>query len=325
VASQATNSNCWMPPARSSTKTPFATVELTPVFFGSAANNFGVQLLLDGFLAPRPAPAGAPLGRHWISPEDERFSAFVFKIQANMNPKHRDRVAFIRIVSGRFERDMPVWHEGSCKEIRLSNSQKLFAQERETVEEAWAGDVVGLVGNQPFHIGDTLCGDPDIKFAEIPVFPPECFATIRCASTAKAKRFRAGLDQFVSEGVIQRYELASGHGAVPLLGAIGPLQFEVLKHRLEGEYGAEVVLEPRPWTWIRWVLVDGQHLTGTEPPSTDIPAGAGLARDPCGRWTFLAEGEWMLRSLRHYQPDWQLDTSPDAPATVETVTSPPRP
>lgn len=286
--------------------------ELTPVFFGSAANNFGIQLLLDGFLSMAPKPKGRHSGGRMVSPQAPDFSAFVFKIQANMNPKHRDRMAFMRIVSGRFERDMTVTHSGHEKPVRLSNSQSLFARERETVEEAWAGDVVGIVGNHPYKIGDTVSTDPSIRFCEIPVFPPECFARIRAKSTAQAKRFRAGLEQFASEGVVQVYSLPMGHGAQPLLGAIGPLQFEVLKHRLESEYGADVVIEACPWNIVRWIKVDGKFANSPEPPSTEIPSNSTLARDPSGYWTFLAEGEWVLRALVRYQPDWELvDASPD--------------
>jgi peptide chain release factor 3 len=278
--------------------------ELTPVFFGSAANNFGIQLLLDGFLSMAPRPAGRKSGEEMIEPQDTRFSAFVFKIQANMNPKHRDRMAFIRIVSGKFERDMNVWNESSGKQLRLSNSQRLFAQEREIVDEAWAGDVVGLVGNQPFEIGDTLSSDQSIKFDEIPIFPPECFASIRCRSTATAKRFRAGLDQLVREGVTQLFETASGQTS--LLGAVGPLQFEVLKYRLESEYGAEIIMEHQPWTMIRWLLKDGEPLTGTEPPANDVPGGCALARDPVGHWVVLAEAEWAIRMFTRYYEGWEL-------------------
>ena len=278
--------------------------ELTPVFFGSAANNFGIQLLLDGFLAMAPQPAGRKSGETLVEPEDKRFSGFVFKIQANMNPKHRDRMAFIRIVSGKFERDMQVWHGAGTKQIRLSNSQKLFAQEREIVDEAFAGDVVGLVGNQPFEIGDTLTTDPAIKFNEIPIFPPECFATIRGRSTGTAKRYRAGLDQLVREGVTQLFETASG--TTSLLGAIGPLQFEVLKYRLESEYGAEVIVEQCPWKMIRWLMLDGEPVGGADAPTDDVPSGSALARDPAGHWVVLAEGDWALRSFKRYHEQWEL-------------------
>ena len=285
---------------------------MTPVWFGSAANNFGIQFLLDGLLDLGPGPRGRRAGDALVDPADDAFSSFVFKIQANLDPRHRDRMAFIRVVSGRFERDMQVWHSGSDKTFRLSNSQRLFAQERETVDEARPGDIVGLVGNQPFCIGDTLSSTPGLVFDEIPVFPPECFATVRVRNTAQMKRFRSGLDQFASEGVVQIYELANAHGTVPLLGAVGPLQFEVLQYRLEAEYGAIAVVEPRPWTLVRWIAIAGEAVTTAKPPAGSIPSGSAVARDPLGRWTLLLDSEWSLRSVTIYQPEWELHVRPVA-------------
>ena len=207
---------------------------MTPVFFGSAANNFGVQLLLDRFLQLSPPPAPRKSGSEIIvHPADKGLTGFVFKIQANMNPKHRDRVAFIRIVSGVFERDMSVINTRTGKKIRLSNSQRLFAKDRETIDEAYAGDVVGIVGNHDFLIGDTLSERPEVHFDEIPRFAPECFAYLHNNSTAKFKRFREGLEQLLKEGLAQSFEQPELHQYVPLLGAVGPLQFEVLQYRLE--------------------------------------------------------------------------------------------
>ncbi|MFZ4765474.1 MAG: peptide chain release factor 3 [Roseimicrobium sp.] len=226
--------------------------ELTPVFFGSAMNNFGVQMMLDRFLTLAPPPAPRSSGGNPISPEHPGFSGFVFKIQANMNPRHRDHVAFIRIVSGEFQRDMNVINTRTGDRIRLANSQRLFARERETVDEAWAGDVVGIVGNHDFLIGDTLADDPKISFDDMPRFAPECFAWLHNSNTAKFKRFREGLDQLLKEGVAQRFERFGSLQAVPLLGAVGPLQFDVLKYRMESEYGAECRLENAPWEHIRW-------------------------------------------------------------------------
>ena len=161
--------------------------ELTPVFFGSASNNFGVQLLLDGFLDLAPPPKGRIAGDQIVEPSDEKFAGFVFKIQANMDPRHRDRMSYVRIVSGKFERDMQAFNSRTGKSVRLGNSQKLFAQDRETVNEAYAGDVVGIVGNYDFGIGDTLSTDPKLKFDEIPRFAPEVFAYLHNPSTAKYK------------------------------------------------------------------------------------------------------------------------------------------
>jgi len=264
---------------------------LSPVFFGSAANNFGVQLLLDHFLklAPSPTPRQSAAGK--VSPTDRAFSGFVFKIQANMNPKHRDRVAFIRIVSGEFQRDMTVQHPRTGKPVRLSNSQRLFAQDRETVDAAWAGDVVGLVGNQDFQIGDTLSEDPAVRFDEIPRFAPECFAQIFSGSTATGKRFREGLDQLLREGVAQAFALKDSLSRTPLLGAVGPLQFEVLQYRIESEYGATCRIEPASWSVIRWIRpLDGS----AKLPALTLPTGAAQARDAADNDVVLFPSPWSL-------------------------------
>src|SRR5512139_631205 len=230
--------------------------ELTPVFFGSAVNNFGVQLLLDAFLELAPAPLPRTVADRVIEPHDPGFSGFIFKIQANMDPKHRDRLAFVRVCSGRFERDMNVVHTRTGRKLRLSSSHKLFGRERETLDEAFPGDVVGLVGHSDFRIGDTLAEDPSLVYREIPRFTPECFAWLQSSSTAQFKRFREGLSQLLQEGVVQSFSLKDATQRVPLLGAVGPLQFEVVQYRLQSEYGAESRLEPAPWKVLRWVRVE---------------------------------------------------------------------
>ena len=232
-----------------------------------------MQLLLDRFLALAPPPAPRlSAATATIDPTRPGFSGFVFKIQANMNPKHRDRIAFVRIVSGKFERDMDVINTRTGKKVRLANSQRLFARERETVDEAYAGDVVGLVGNYDFLIGDTLAEDPGVVFDEIPRFAPECFAFLHNTSTAKFKRFRDGLDQLLKEGVAQNFELTDTGVRIPLLGAVGPLQFEVLQYRLESEYGADCRLETAPWSIVRWIREKS-------PPKRRNP----IRRTPAGR------------------------------------------
>jgi len=280
---------------------------LTPVFFGSAMNNFGVQLLLDKFLALAPPPAPRETAAGLVAPENPAFSGFVFKIQANMNPKHRDRVAFIRIVSGEFKRDMTVAHPRTGKPVRLSNSQRLFAQERETVDSAWAGDVVGLVGNQDFQIGDTLSEDASVRFDEIPRFAPECFAQIHSASTATGKRFREGLDQLLREGVAQAFELKDSLSRTPLLGAVGPLQFEVLQYRLEGEYGAGCRIETAPWSVARWVR---PKANASEMPPITLPTGAKEARDAAGADVVLLTNHWGLSYFESKNPDLEISTLP---------------
>ncbi len=282
--------------------------KLTPVFFGSAANNFGVQLLLDRFLEFAPAPASRMSGAQVIEPESPEFSGFVFKIQANMNPKHRDRVSFIRIVSGRFSRDMNVVHTRTGKRIRLSNSQRLFARDRETVDTAWAGDVVGIVGNYDFLIGDTLAEDETIKYEVIPRFAPECFAFLHNTNTAKFKRYSEGLSQLLKEGLAQPFELPHAVQRVPLLGAVGPLQFEVLQYRLSSEYGAESRIEMSSWCMACWLrLKEGQT---AELSSIVLPTGGKLAKDGFGSDVAFLPNEWSLHYFTDQNPKWEISRKP---------------
>ncbi|MFN7139283.1 MAG: peptide chain release factor 3, partial [Limisphaerales bacterium] len=260
--------------------------QLTPVFFGSAVNNFGVQLLLDSFLQLAPPPGAHQVNGSSIAPADKGFSGFIFKIQANMDPKHRDRLAFVRICSGKFERDMSVVHTRTGKKLRLSSSHKIFGRERETVDEAVAGDVVGLVGHSDFRIGDTLAEDPKLAYDEIPRFTPECFAYLQSPSTAQFKRFREGLDQLLQEGVVQSFLLRNTSQRVPLLGAVGPLQFEVVQYRLQTEYGAESRMESAPWSVIRWVV------SGGPVDESILPTGARVAVDSAGNEVLLFAEQW---------------------------------
>ncbi len=273
--------------------------KLTPVFFGSAMNNFGVQMLLDRFLTLAPPPVPRNGGGRMVEPTDEAFSGFVFKIQANMNPKHRDYVAFIRIASGVFKRDMFVTHTRTGKKLRLSNSQRLFARDRETVDEAYPGDIVGLVGNNDFLIGDTLSEDPTIAYSEMPRFAPESFAFLHNDTPAHFKRFRDGLTQLLKEGVVQSYEQPDALVRVPLLGAVGPLQFEVLQYRLESEYGAKSRLESASWSHIRWVREKDPAAAaarGTEKkPAAQLPTGGTWARDVYGQWVALLPSLWTAK------------------------------
>jgi peptide chain release factor 3 len=292
--------------------------ELTPVFFGSAANNFGVQLLLDRFLELSPAPSPRESVGIYIYRVLYVFCVLVFKIQANMNPKHRDRIAFIRIVSGKFERDMDVVNGRTGERVRLANSQRLFARERETVDDAYAGDVVGLVGNYDLLIGDTLSSTPGVTFDEIPRFAPECFSFLHNKSTAKYKRFRDGLQQLLKEGVASEFQLLeTSSQQVPLLGAVGPLQFEVLQYRLEGEYAAETRIEQANWSLARWLKPkDGEPLAPEERPNLSL--GAALARDSNGWLVALLPSEWALKTFVDKNEDWIISKQPfPPPATIE--------
>jgi peptide chain release factor 3 len=280
---------------------------ITPVFFGSARNNFGVQLLLDGFLkyaeSPRPRTSNGVV----IPVNTNVFSGFIFKIQANMDPRHRDRIAFLRVCSGIFSRDMTAVHPRSGKTIRLSNAAKLFGRDRETVDEAYAGDIVGFVGQSLLGIGDTLTEDPGIVYDEIPRFPPECFSLLSNPNPSKFKRFREGVDQLLREGVVQGFQPRHSSTQIPILAAVGPLQFEVFQYRLESEYGAEVRLEQAEWNFARWVhpSVDVQALT----PEA-LPTGAILANDAQGQPVILFPGEWALNLFVQKNPSVLLGLLP---------------
>lgn len=284
--------------------------KLTPVFFGSATNNFGVQLLLDYFLKYSTGPRSRMSvdGRE-VKPTDAAFSAFVFKIQANMDPNHRDRIAFMRVCSGKFERDMTAVLSRTGQSVRLSNSAKLFGQKRETVDEGYAGDVLGLVGHSSFRIGDTLTTDPSIVFDEIPQFSPECFATIRSKSTAQAKRFREGLNQLLQEGVVQGLTARGASTQIPLLAAVGPLQFEVVQYRLETEYGAETIMEQTPYQLMRWID------PATPQEVLDdmlVPSGGALAETAAGQPILLLSGEWAVNYFIDKNPDVKISEQPFA-------------
>ena len=291
--------------------------KVTPVFFGSAMNNFGVELLLRRFLTLAPPPAGRRSGGSLVAPEAPGFSGFVFKIQANMDPKHRDHVSFIRIVSGVFRRDMSVQHANSGKRLRLSNSKRLFARERETVDEAFAGDVVGIVGNYDLHIGDTLAEDPAVSFDEMPRFAPETFIYLHNDTASNFKRFREGLAQLLKEGVAQSYELPDSPVRIPLLGAVGVLQFDVLQYRLETEYGAKSRSESAPWSLVRWVREknpSGETRPAEAPrPQLLLPTGSALARDNRGAWVVLLPSEWTARYLAEKNEGFDMLPVPPGP------------
>jgi len=279
----------------------------TPVFFGSGVNNFGVQLLLDGFLKHSPPPKPRVMAGIEVSPENPAFSGFIFKIQANMDPRHRDRIAFIRVCSGKFERDMTVHHSRSEKKVRLSSSHKIFGNERETVDEAFPGDVIGLVGHDSFGIGDTLTTDPSISYKEIPRFTPEAFAYLHNPNTAKYKQFRQGLEQLLQEGVIQALYVRDSGQKIPLLAAVGPLQFEVVQYRLESEYGAESRLESAPWTVVRWLPTD---INEERLDQLSLPTGARLAYDMGKNPVVLFQNDWSANYFSDTNKGVELSAQP---------------
>jgi len=278
--------------------------EQTPVFFGSAMNNFGVQLLLDAFLERSLPPQPRHVGEKVIAPETPAFSGFVFKIQANMDPRHRDRIAFVRICSGKFSRDMTVTHTRTGKRVRLASAHRLFGQERETVDEAYAGDVIGLVGHTEFGIGDTLTTDPAISYDEIPRFPPECFAFLHNPNPGKFKQFRQGVEQLLQEGVVQVFDLRDAIQKIPLLAAVGPLQFEVVQYRLESEYGAPSTLENASWDAFRWLPA------GVDVKAVKLPTGCRLAYDAAGLPGVLFPSAWTRKYFGELNGGMELQELP---------------
>ncbi len=241
--------------------------ELTPVCFGSALTNFGVEIFLRHFLemATTPLPRNSENG--FISPTENDFSAFVFKIQANMNKAHRDRIAFMRICSGKFDANMEVKHVQGNKTMRLSQPQQIMASERKILDEAYAGDIIGVFDPGIFSIGDTICMPKDqIKYEGIPTFAPEHFARVRQMDTMKRKQFVKGITQIAQEGAIQIFQEYNTGLEEIIVGVVGILQFDVLQYRLNNEYNVEIKLEPLPYEHIRWITnkdFDLDHISGT--------------------------------------------------------------
>ncbi len=280
--------------------------KMTPVFFGSAANNFGIELLLKGFLefSVGPTPRNSLAGL--IPIEHPAFSAFVFKVQTNMNPMHRDKVVFVRICSGKFTRNIMVKHTRTGEDIRLSDSHNIFGRDREIVNEAYPGDIVGFVTKADLRIGDTISEDAKIVYGEIPRFAPEHFAFLENTVTSSYKSFRKGIGHLLSENIVQSFTLKVPKNAMPLLGAVGPLQFEVLQYRLKDEYQAESTLEMRPWKILRWV----QTPLSEEEIVTILPNGAGLAFDDQERPAILFPTEWSWKYFKENHPTVELVDSP---------------
>jgi peptide chain release factor 3 len=279
----------------------FAAGDLSPMFFGSAINNFGLEAFLETFceLMPPPRPRASDQGP--IAPTQEEFSGFVFKIQANMDRAHRDRVAFVRICSGKMTRGMKVRHVRSGRDVRLANPTQFLARERAVVEDGFAGDVVGVHDPGTFEIGDTLTGGSSFVFEPIPSFAPEHFARLALVDPLRRKQFARGVEQLAQEGTVQLYRPPAGRAGDLVLGALGQLQFEVVRYRLEAEYGVEVRLEPVPYQLARWVSrADGAPL--------DLDALHGAVEglvvlDFRDRAVVLFDREWALRTAERFHPE----------------------
>ena len=269
--------------------------ELTPMYFGSAMTNFGVKPFLESYLGMAPAPTSRKSNMGDIDPLRNEFTGFVFKIQANMNPQHRDRLAFVRICSGKFERNMEVFHVREGKKIRLSQPTQMMAQERTIVEEAYAGDIVGLFDPGMFKLGDTLSEvSNSIKYEGIPIFPAEHFARISPIDSMKRKQFQKGISQLAEEGAIQIFRQIDYSSDTLVIGAVGILQFEVLEHRLKSEYGVEIRIQILSHKFARWIVNDDVDISELQLTGSSIRA---LDREDKG--VIITENEWAI--------NWALD------------------
>jgi peptide chain release factor 3 len=277
---------------------------LSPLFFGSAINNFGLEAFLESFCELMPPPRARETDQGPVEPQRDEFSGFVFKIQANMDKAHRDRVAFVRICSGKLIRGMKVTHVRTGKEIRLANPSQFMARDRTVVDEGFPGDVVGVHDPDLFEIGDTLTGGSRFSFEPIPSFAPEHFARLVMIDPMKRKQFARGIEQLAQEGTIQLYHPPAGRAGDLVLGALGQLQFEVVKYRLESEYGAQVRLESVPWQLARWPSrADGGPLDLEA--LSDAMEGM-VVLDVRDRPVVLFDRAWALQTAERMHPEYVL-------------------
>ena len=287
---------------------------LTPVFFGSAMTNFGVRPFLDSFLNLAKKPSSRNSNQGDIEPTFEQFSGFVFKLQANMDPKHRDRVAFIRVCSGKFEKDMSVKHSRTGKIIRLSRPQKIFGKDREVVDDAYPGDVIGLNNPGMFSIGDTLYTGNHIEYEGIPCFSPEIFSWLRNPNPSAFKNFRKGVNELREEGAVQILYDVDESRRDPILAAVGQLQLDVVIHRLKNEYGVDSGLESMPYQLARWVI-DGW-------PSIEKIGrlfNCKIVKDCWNRPVILFKNEWNLNQIIEEHPNLKLNKVAPVVSGVEPI------
>ena len=288
--------------------------KMTPVFFGSAMTNFGVQLFLDAFLnyALKPEARNSTAGA--LPPTYPEFTGFVFKLQANMDPKHRDRVAFVRVCTGKFEKDMTVNHARTGKIVRLSRPQKLFAQDRESIDVAYPGDVIGLNNPGVFAIGDTIYNGKKLEYEGIPCFSPELFAYLRNPNPSKFKQFHKGVTELQEEGAVQIMYSVDESKRDPILAAVGQLQFEVVQFRMQNEYGVETGLEMLPYSVARWVAGGWEALKKVGRLFNTV-----TVKDNWGRPVLLFKNEWNLQQVESDHPDLQLNASAPVASGQEPV------
>ncbi len=286
--------------------------KMTPVFFGSAMTNFGVKLFLEAFLEYALQPEGRKSSIGTVEPTYPEFSGFVFKLQANMDPKHRDRVAFIRVCTGKFEKDMTVKQARTGKTIRLSRPQKLFAQGRESLDVAYPGDVIGLNNPGVFAIGDTIYSGQKIEYEGIPCFSPEIFAYLKNPNPSKFKQFQKGITELREEGAIQIMYSADEFKRDPILAAVGQLQLEVVQFRLQNEYGVETTLEPLPYSVARWVTGGWSALEKAGRLFNTL-----VVKDNWDRPVLLFKNEWNLQQIKEDRPELKLNSIAPVGAGIE--------
>lgn len=274
---------------------------MTPVFFGSALNNFGVEPFLDALLDLAPSPRPRETSSGAIDPADETFYGFIFKVQANLDPRHRDRMAFLRVCSGRFQKDMTVYHPRLARSIRLSRAFRLFGREREPIGEAFPGDVIGVISPGLFTIGDTVTTGEPVSFATIPRFPPEHFGVLINSDISRYKQFHKGLMQLEEEGAIQVLYGEDGHRREPIVAAVGELQFDVLLSRLSEEYGVKAEVDQLPFVCARWVEADRGAVEGMT-----LSRRNKRCRDRQDRPVVLFLSDWDLQYFRKENPDLTL-------------------
>lgn len=279
----------------------FLSGQLTPVFFGSAVTNFGVRAFLETFLDMVPGPAGKNSNTGMIKPLTPQFSGFVFKIQANMDPRHRDRIAFLRVVSGTYETGLSVAHQRLRREVKLPPPQQFFGQERMNAEKAYPGDIVGMYDPGLFAIGDTLCEDGSFEFEGIPQFAPELFAVVRTKSALKRKQLLKGLVQLCQEGTVQMFVDERRAASDPILAAVGSLQFDVLLFRLQNEYNVECSLDQLPYTIARWTDSSEDDIADAF-AKTDCPS----VRDMQGNLLFLFKNDFHISYFQEHCPKINL-------------------
>jgi peptide chain release factor 3 len=275
--------------------------EVSPMFFGSALTNFGLPQFLDAFVSLMPEPPPRETDKRPIHPSDEGFTGFVFKIQANMDRAHRDRMAFVRVCSGRYERGMKVHHVRLGRDIRLSNPTQFMAQDRSVVDDGFAGDIIGVFDPGIFLIGDTLTDGPELRFPPLPQFPPEFFARVLMLDPMKRKQLKKGLEQLAQEGSIQLFRPPEGREGDSIVGAVGELQFDVVKHRLQAEYSVDVRVEQLSYQLARWV--SGEPLPLARLDSMLFGYGA---LDIHSQPVVLFKGEWQLEQCKEHFPDTQF-------------------